>query len=48
MITKYSEWSYEEEIRIMKDFNKAYSFKPSALFSFILGCKVEDAVIEEV
>lgn len=48
MSTKYSEWSYEEEIRIMKDSNKAYSFKPSALVSVIFGCKVDDAVIEEV
>lgn len=46
--TKYSEWSYEEEIRIMKDSNKAYSFEPSALISVTFGCKVEDAVIEEV
>ena len=48
MSTKYLEWSYEEEIRIMKDSNKAYSFKPSALVSVIFGCKVDDAVIEEV
>lgn len=48
MSTKYSEWSYEEEVRIMKDSNKAYSFKPSALVSVTFGCKVEDAVIEEV
>lgn len=48
MSTKYSEWSYEEEIRIMKDSNKAYSFEPSALISVTFGCKVEDAVIEEV
>ncbi len=48
MSTKYSEWSYEEEIRIMKNSNKAYSFEPSALVSVIFGCKVEDAVIEEL
>ena len=48
MSTKYSEWSYEEEIRIMKKSNKAYSFEPSALVSVTFGCKVEDAVIEEV
>lgn len=48
MSTKYSEWSYEEEVRIMKDSNKAYSFKPSALVSVIFGCKVKAPVIEEV
>lgn len=32
----------------MKNSNKAYSFEPSALVSVIFGCKVEDAVIEEL
>lgn len=47
--TKFSEWSYEDEVRVYNhQSKKAFPFNPKALKSVIFGCKANDEVIEEV
>lgn len=46
--TKFSAWSYEQEVRVCKMKNDAYKFKPLALKSVIFGCKSDDATIQKV
>lgn len=46
--TKYTKWSYEEEVRVYKEHHQAYHFNPASLVSVFLGCKTENKIIEEV
>lgn len=40
--TKSNEWSYEGEVRVLKNRKGNYSFKPKALKEIILGCKITE------
>lgn len=46
--TKYTKWSYEDEVRVYKEHHQAYHFNPASLVSVTFGCKAEAKIIEEV
>jgi hypothetical protein len=41
--TKFSDWKYEQELRILKSPSGFYKFKKEALSKVILGCKISDS-----
>lgn len=41
--TKSEEWSYEGEVRVLKDKKGNYEFNPRSLKEIILGCKISDS-----
>ncbi len=43
MITKSVDWKYEEEMRILKDFNGRLPFKKECIQQIIFGCKTLDS-----
>jgi len=40
--TKSNEWSYEGEVRVLKNKRGNYKFNPKALKEIILGCKISE------
>lgn len=46
--TKSIEWSYEEEIRVMKLKTGLHDIKPSAIRSIIIGCKTPQSDIDKI
>lgn len=48
--TKFSDWGYEEEVRICKHDgnNKCFAFRPSALQAIYLGCHISEDAKEKV
>lgn len=46
--TKFSEWKYENEVRIYKKEKGLHSFNPQALRNIYWGCKIDDDTKKEV
>lgn len=46
--TKFSAWSYEQEVRVYKTSHHTFPFNPAALKSVCFGCKADEGLIEEV
>ena len=46
--TKYKDWAYEDEIRILKDRVGKHEFAPRCLRSVILGCRVNEETKQKV
>lgn len=45
---KTENWSYEKELRLLKDRTGKINFKPSSLLNVIIGCNAEPSFIEAV
>lgn len=46
--TKYSDWSYEKELRIFKQAKGVYTFKKQALVEVIFGCATPQKEIDRI
>ena len=45
--TKFSDWGYEEEVRVYKDCNGCYKFKEKALKAVYFGCNIKDGDLND-